>query len=61
MSATASVYAIRRGQPATDPATTLHDETRGYTSSGIGHAECESDFADLLKNHGRGHDHEHEP
>ncbi|MDQ3034271.1 MAG: hypothetical protein M3Y87_17825, partial [Myxococcota bacterium] len=39
MQTTASVYAIRRGQPAPDPATTLYDESRGYTSSGIGHAE----------------------
>ncbi|AKF07836.1 hypothetical protein [Sandaracinus amylolyticus] len=39
MSANATVYAVRRGQPAADPATALYDESRGYTSSGIGHAE----------------------
>lgn len=39
MQTVASVYAIRRGEPAPDPATTLYDEGRGYTSSGIGHAE----------------------
>ena len=39
MNTTATVYAVRRGQPAADPATELLDETRGYTSSGIGHAE----------------------
>lgn len=39
MSTVASVYAVRRGQPAADPATELYDESRGYTSSGIGHAE----------------------
>lgn len=39
MQAIATVYAVRRMQPAPDPATTLYDEERGYTSRGIGHAE----------------------
>lgn len=39
MQAHAQVYAVRRGIAAADPATELVDETRGYTSSGIGHAE----------------------
>lgn len=39
MQADAQVYAVRRGVPSTDPGNDLVHETRGYTSSGIGHAE----------------------
>lgn len=39
MQAHAQVYAVRRGMMAADPATAFVDEGRGYTSSGIGHAE----------------------
>jgi hypothetical protein len=46
MQAHAQVYAVRRGITAADPATALVDEARGYTSSGIGHAElgAEAEF-----------------
>lgn len=36
---TAAVYEARRGGMPANPATALLDEDRGYTSSGIGHAE----------------------
>ena len=39
MQADARVYAVRRGIAAADPGTELVHEGRGYTSSGIGHAE----------------------
>ena len=39
MQAQAEVYAIRRGGMPADPATATIEEQRGYTSSGIGHAE----------------------
>jgi hypothetical protein len=39
MQADARVYAIRRGLTPADPSTALVDESRGYTSSGIGAAE----------------------
>lgn len=35
----ALVYAVRRGQDPSDPANTLIGESRGYTSSAIGHGE----------------------
>lgn len=46
MQTTAEVYAARRGMAPADPATALVEEPRGYTSSGIGHAELgvESEF-----------------
>jgi hypothetical protein len=37
--ALAIVYAARRGQPTADPSFDTVEETRSYTSSGIGHAE----------------------
>ncbi len=46
MQTTAEVYAARRGMTPVDPANALVEEGRGYTSSGIGHAELglESEF-----------------
>lgn len=39
MQTQAQVYAARRGIASADPGSDLIDESRGYTSSGIGHAE----------------------